>query len=329
MRRAISLIAAVGCTCWAILPARAGSAESETPAEQDVVVATVDGEPILASHVDRLLERTVQGREVHPAILPPIQAQALSEIVDRRLVLAYARRTKSGASRPEIEAALAELKSKLASQGRSLSDLLRQRSLGEADLRRQVAWNLVWKEYLGRYLTQTRLESHFHAHHREFDGTEISVSHILLRPGADAGPAAMAELAAQAQAIRRAIVSGKVSFAEAARQHSAGPSGPGGGHLGFIGRRGPMVEGFSRAAFALEVGQVSQPVKTPFGVHLIRCDEIKPGSKQLIDVRQQVEEALARELIGKLARLQRRYTPATFTGAAPYFKPGTRELVVP
>ena len=146
-------------------------------------------------------------------------------------------------------------------------------------------------------------------------------------PGDD--PRATEELVEQARAIREQIVSGVLSFAEAAREHSAGPSGKQGGRLGFIGRHGPMVESFSKAAFALEVGQVSEPVVTRFGVHLIRCDAVEPGDKPLAEVRQQVEAALARQLLEKLARFEARTTPVKFTGKWPYFKPGTRELVVP
>ena len=88
-------------------------------------------------------------------------------------------------------------------------------------------------------------------------------------------------------------------------------------------------ESFSQAAFALEVGQVSRPVTTRFGVHLIRCDQIKPGNKKWTQVRQELEKALARKLLDRLARNQQPYTPVQFTGRAPYFKPGTRELVLP
>ena len=329
MQRFDLYVAVLGCTCVVMLAAGRTFAQPDPSAEEDVVVATVDVEPIYARDVDRLLAKVTREQEVNPATLPMLRAQVLAEIVDRRLVLAYARRVKSGAREAEVDAALAAIKAKLAAQERSLADFLKERSLAEADLRRQITWELTWKKYLARYVTDERLAAHFNAHRHQFDGTQLSVSHILLQPAADAGPEAVDELIRRAQAIRGEITSGKMSFAEAARKHSAGPSARKGGQLGFIARRGAMVESFARAAFALEPGQVSKPVTTPFGVHLIRCNEIKPGSKQQSEVRGQLEEALARELLDKLARLQRQYTPAKFTGKAPYFKPGTRELVVP
>ncbi len=70
-------------------------------------------------------------------------------------------------------------------------------------------------------------------------------------------------------------------------------------------------------------------MRTPFGVHLLRCDEIKPGEKQLKDVHKEIEEALARELLEKLARTQRGFSAVEYTGKTPYLKPGTHELVMP
>jgi len=329
MGRLNSLTLALCCTYAAMLGGAWAFPAGQSAERDGVVVATVGGEKILAGHAQRLLASITKGQQVSPAALPVFQAQVLSEIVDRELVLAYARRTKSMPGESEIEAALAKFAAGIAAKGRSLDEHLRQESITKADLRRRITWDLLWEKYLARYVTEERLASYFQDHRREFDGTQLSVSHILLRPERADDPRAMWELLKRARTIRGEITSGKISFAEAARRYSAGPSGKDGGKLGFIGRRGPMVESFSRAAFAMDVGQVSEPVVTRFGVHLIRCDEIKPGTKQLADVRADVEEALARELLDKLARFEEKHTPVEFTGKWPHFKPGTRELVVP
>lgn len=70
----------------------------------------------------------------------------------------------------------------------------------------------------------------------------------------------------------KATIDGGVSFEEAAKEHSSCPSSSQGGDLGFF-TRGRMVPEFEEAAFELAVGEVSEPVKTQFGYHLIKVEE--------------------------------------------------------
>ena len=78
----------------------------------------------------------------------------------------------------------------------------------------------------------------------------------------------------EALKIRDEIVSGEdknkvfYNFMSAAKKYSKCPSGKSGGILGYFGR-GDMVKPFEEAAFNLPNGQVSEPVKTQFGYHLI------------------------------------------------------------
>jgi parvulin-like peptidyl-prolyl isomerase len=313
------LVFAVGAGCTAM----AAELDPQT------VVATVGDDAIRAGEVARLVALATRGQEVHPSARPILQAQSLAELVERRLVLAYAVRTKTAASRAQIEALLTELKQKLTTQGRRWEDYLQKESLSETDLRRQIAWNLAWSKYVARYVTEPRLQAYFAAHQAEFDGRELSLSQILLRPARGDGPDKWPELVARAENIRRAITAGEISFAEAAAKYSAGPSARQGGRLGFVPRHGVMDESFSRAAFALAEGQISPPVQTPFGVHLIRCDAIRPGTRKWSDVRKPLEEALGRELLEKLAQSEQAFTRVEFTGKAPYFPLGTRKLVLP
>ena len=87
---------------------------------------------------------------------------------------------------------------------------------------------------------------------------EVRASHVLVKTEDEA------------KKLREDINAGKISFEDAARQISHCPSGHEGGDLGFF-KRGVMVKPFEDAAFAMkEIGEVSEPVETQFGWHLIQ-----------------------------------------------------------
>ena len=169
-------------------------------------------------------------------------------------------------------------------------------------------------------------ETWFQNHLRDPDGTELFVSDILLRSAAGARLKEIEALEKQAESIRDEITSGKLDFAAAAKKYSAGPSSKQGGRLGKIGRHGPMDESFSRAAFELKAGEISAPVRSPFGVHLEEptCHQVPPGTKKLADLKRADRRGLGQGTAGKNLPTERQQTSVKYTSAWPHFKPGTR-----
>jgi len=300
------------------------SASAADPTDT-TVVATVGDDPIEASEVKQLMDLIPVARRPTGDLLAMAQAQMLEEIVNRRLVVAYAQRSGDAPSAEALAKAKKQLQLRLSAQGRKAPNGQAEQA-ADAELDRQVLWRLIWDRYLAKYRTPERRKAWFQSHHRDVDGTELVVSHILLRPDSTAGPKDLEALEKQAAAIRAEITSGKTEFAQAAAKYSGGPSGKQGGRLGKIGRHGPMDEAFSRAAFELEKGQISPPIRSPFGIHLICCDEVVPGSKQISEVAAAIDDALAQELLTRIAGIEREKTAVKYTEAWPHFKPGTQEL---
>lgn len=111
--------------------------------------------------------------------------------------------------------------------------------------------------------------------------TEYNASHILV------------ETQEEAQALVDELAAG-ADFAELAQERSIGPSGPNGGQLGWF-TTGMMVPTFEQAVFVLEVGEVSPPVETQFGWHVIVLNDSREQEPPGLDqVRAELEDGLRR-----------------------------------
>ncbi|MFT5662977.1 MAG: peptidyl-prolyl cis-trans isomerase D [Gammaproteobacteria bacterium] len=109
-----------------------------------------------------------------------------------------------------------------------------------------------------------------------------AASHILLTIDADASDEDSDAIRLKLIGLRDKIIQGG-NFSDAAKQSSEDPgSAPSGGSLGEI-ERGMMVKPFEDALFELAVGDLSEPVKTSFGWHLIQLDEVSGGETKSFD----------------------------------------------
>ena len=120
---------------------------------------------------------------------------------------------------------------------------------------------------------------------------EFNASHILV------------ETKESALEVLELLKSG-MEFEKIAQEKSTGPSGPNGGNLGWFGM-GQMVPEFETAVMVLEVGKVSQPVKTQFGWHIIKLNDhrFKP-LPTLEDLQPELIQKLSQSRIDELVRVK-------------------------
>ena len=117
----------------------------------------------------------------------------------------------------------------------------------------------------------------------------------------------------EANKIKKEIESNNVTFEEAASQYSSCPSKEQGGNLGSFSR-GMMVPEFEEAAFASEIGVVTEPVKTQFGYHLIKVEAKNAGKdldfEEVKDgvVNQLLQETQQKKYFDLIGELSSKYT---------------------
>jgi hypothetical protein len=120
-----------------------------------------------------------------------------------------------------------------------------------------------------RRLSEAEVRSRYE---REAPGSEIRTRQILLAVAHNASEARRQSARDSILALHARIVEG-ADFEALAREYSQDPrTAPQGGDMGFFGR-GEMMPPFEAAAYALEPGEVSAPVETSYGWHLIRLEE--------------------------------------------------------
>lgn len=304
-------------------------------AEPTDVAATVNGTPITVGEITALAEKKLTAlKAVDPALEARGQAEILQGLIDFRLLQAYFKDSPNRATDEQIGTAMENLRKQLVAKDPNMT--LEKLATATGQTIEQFREELLVKLSLNKQISSTTklpdLEEFFKAHQAEFDGSELRVSHILLRPLQRVTPQELMRLEAQATAIREAILAGKLTWAAAVERFSQGPSRDNVGDLGWIRRDGPMVEPFNRAAFALRAddgSEISPPVFTPFGIHLITRTGSKPGKKTLQDVRPQVEGAFLQSRANDFLKQLQRDGKVEFTGKFPHYKPGTKELVFP
>lgn len=160
----------------------------------------------------------------------------------------------------------------------------------------------------------------------------VKARHILIRAEGSPAPAGEGkktlssdEAKKKAEELRKQIVSGQKDFAEIAKAESDDKgSGAQGGDLGYFGR-GQMVGPFEEAAFSLKEGDVSEPIKTIFGYHLIQVQERK--TQPFEEVKDQLASQQGPEKLQKLVETLKEQHKVTVNEA--FFGPAMSRPTMP
>ncbi|RJP79614.1 MAG: hypothetical protein C4522_09685 [Desulfobacteraceae bacterium] len=129
----------------------------------------------------------------------------------------------------------------------------------------------------------------------------VEARHILIKLDENAPEELVQEAKTEAERIAKEARDGKTEFSELAKKYSQDPGRDNGGYLGkFV--KNAMVQPFSDKAFSMNPGEISDPVKTRFGWHIIKVENVFPAStRTLAEVEAEIRQSLMEEKARNIA----------------------------
>jgi peptidyl-prolyl cis-trans isomerase C len=285
------------------------------------IAATVNGEPIYELAVQRGLE------SVPPSRRDQARPDLITYLVDNLLLEQYLKSSGVAVEKAEVDKRVEEMRAELKKNGKDFDKMLIDLKVSEVELRQHITAEIRWYKYATGQATDKVLRDLFAANKDMFDGTTVRARHILISPSAN-DPKAEAATVAALQGVKKQIETQVEAglarlpattdqltrektrasllvevFAAEAKKSSECPTKERGGDVGWFQKAGFMSPPFANASFALQPGQMSDLVRTPFGYHLILVTERKPGREvKFEEVKEMVKEVYCDRLREGLAQ---------------------------
>jgi peptidyl-prolyl cis-trans isomerase SurA len=287
----------------AVQPPPAASAAAK-PQIVDRVAALVNGEVVtlseLAERAGPALLKAEQlppgpeRDEAHKAALK----RAFEDVVAERLLQSKATELQLEATEAQIDEAVADIKRRNGFDDAALERALQEQGIDKAAFRANVkreydAFLVLQYQVRSKVkVSDDDLKNYYQTHPQEFGGEdEVKVRHIFLPVPDGATKAQEAKVEEQMTRILQRLKTGE-DFGAVARELSKGPSAPEGGDLGWL-RRGTIDKPLEDAAFALNPGQLSQPVRSGPGLHVFKVEERRiAGEKSFEDAKEEIRAHL-------------------------------------
>lgn len=254
-------------------------------------VVTVNGSTITKADVDAYM----QSRQVPKTLRKTLRKTFARRLVDLRLMEAHLKTMKVEAKKTQLDKAVQSWNRRMRLKKLDPKAVMKKRGLTEAGLRRELWLPIAWSNYARQLIPAMEIRERFAKRRTQFDGTRVRASQIVRKLSKSATMEQRKAAVAFLRKLHGEITSGSITFEDAAKKHSQSPSGKQGGDLGFFAYSGSMPTAITSVAFGLKKGEMSKPFVTPFGVHIVKVTDIKPGQLSLEDVRGEVFDQIAKE----------------------------------
>ena len=242
--------------------------------------ATVNGKPISKSQYERELsmfqkQAAQRGRPLSDADLTTVEHRILENLIEAEVLYQQSQKEKVKVDDQAVNEQIETIKKRFPDEA-AYKKALEGMSVSEKEIRDQIQRGLAINQLLDTNVRQKITVTEEDNNPNLFKQPEqIKASHILIKVAPGAEESKKIQARKKIETVQKKVRQGE-DFGLLAKANSEGPTAQRSGDLGYFSR-GQMVKPFEDAAFALNIGEVSEIVETQFGFHLIKVTDKKPA----------------------------------------------------
>ena len=288
--------------------------KEEKPGEAGPV-AIVNGKPIPAAEFNEMYEKmtrvyTKRNQPVPENVARRHKRNILKRLIEKALLRQQIEKGGVVVTDEELNAGLSKYKEMFRTEA-NFQRYLKNSNTSLDKIKGNIRYNKSLDKLLEKggpiEVTEAQAKEYYEQNKRRYQEREqVKASHILFKVAKEAKPGEDAAGKKKAGDVAVEAKKKGADFAALARKHSQGPTAPKGGDLGYFAR-GRMDKAFEEVAFKLKPGEVSAPVRSKFGWHVIKVfDHRPPGEKPYEEVKDSIVKLLeSRERRLRKSRLLR------------------------
>lgn len=264
-----------------------------TPAE--TVLARVDGKNITKDNLDNATNNVLPQLAFHSFVsdekLKAIRKNALETLINNEIIYKMTKDSKPDVKDKEIDAKVDELKKKVP-QGETLDSVLKRSNVTLAELREDFRKSILverttkkkaeeFKKKAADAVTEAYMKDYYQKNLQKFKEPEqVHLRSILIKADPAGGQRVWGEALKKAQDVAK-LAKGD-DFAKVAQKYSEDPFAKTGGDMGWT-HKGSLFTEIDDAAAKMNVGEVSDPIMTLYGYHIVKLEGKKPSVQRKFD----------------------------------------------